>query len=80
MGTCIAIGDILDIQGIGVLVLARVLTSLHNVQNGSGSYSTSCPRGAQQAIRLKNKLRNLARWAEHTLITDPQVDHFRFYR
>jgi len=54
MGTCIAIGDILDDQGIGVLVLARVLTSLHNVQNCSGSYSTSCPRGAQQAIRLKN--------------------------
>jgi len=73
MGTCIAIGDILDDQGIGVLVLARVLTSLHDVQNGSGSHSTSCPCGAQQAIRLTflaNKLRNLARWAEHSLITD----------
>jgi len=72
MGTCIAIGDILNDRGIGVLVLARVLTSLHDVQNGSGSHSTSCPCGAQ-ATRLKfvaNKLRNLARWAEHSLITD----------
>jgi hypothetical protein len=63
MGTCIAIvvGNILDDQGIAVLVLARVLPSLYNVQNG-----------AQHAIRLKflaNKLRNLGRWAEHSLTT-----------
>ena len=75
MGTCIAIvvGDILDDQGIGVLVLAEVLTSLHNVQNGSESHSTSFPRGAQHVICLKllaHKLCNLARWAEHSLITD----------
>jgi len=62
----------LEDQGIGVLVLARVLTSLHNVQKGAGFHSTSYPRHAQHAIHLKflaNKLRNLARWVEHSSIT-----------